>query len=239
MHKAGSTVMNSYLERLLVSNDYKYQNVAQDAFESPFEEGEYCIGRLRKLENQTYYGCFRGPYAEQIPTLKELKILAQVRNPLDCIVSAYFSFTVSHEKSPNPNKQKYFEERAKKILEQGIDEFCKSQTNDYIKRFAAIDSIVKNHPDIKVLFYEDMVLRNDYWQQEIFSFLGTINTSHPYFTNGIKHTFEIPAKENVKSHKRKVLPDDHLEKLKPETIDYCKSIIGTRANNNSLIFKYI
>lgn len=239
MPKAGSTVLDRYLDKILTVSGYKTRNVAGEAFKSPYPEDKYCVDSMSSIQNGFYYGCFRGPYAKDIPTLNDLKVVLQVRNPLDCLVSAYFSFTISHALPPDPMKRRKFEERAERMRAQGIDAYCLSSINDYINRFETIGSIVNSHPDIKVLFYEDMVLENMNWQDEIFNFLGVDCVSLGDFQGQIGDMFVVPKKENPGSHKRRVLPGDHLEKLNPETIELCKSLIRKKISAKSLIGKYL
>lgn len=237
LHKAGSSVLDVYLSKLLLLNNFKIKNIAGESFNSSFDEEEYCINSMYAVKDNHYYGCFRGPYANKLPTLNDLKIIIQVRNPLDCLVSAYFSFTNSHILPPDTLKRKDFIERSKIILEQGIDKFCLNEINGYIERFKVIDSIVSKHPDFKLLYYEDMVLDNSNWQREIINFVGS-DICYEDFQQNIGDMFSIPLNEDINVHKRKVLPGDHIDKLKLSTIKFCKTLISSNCDN-SLIMNYV
>lgn len=237
IHKAGSSVLNNYLGKLLAHKKYKIRQLARESFYSPYPEGQYCIDAMSSIESDTYYGCFRGTYSKNIPTLSDLRIAIQVRNPLDCLVSLYYSMTISHTLPTDPVKRKNFIKRGEEIASKGIDQFCIDSISGYIERFQVIDDIIKIHPDYKLMWYEDMVLKNKAWQKELIGFIES-ELDYNALKKEVAGMFKIPLKEDETKHKRKVLPGDHIEKLNPQTIETCKRVIEANSSDKSIIRHY-
>ena len=60
-----------------------------------------------------YYGMARNPGTHELDFLREFRIIAQMRDPRDCLVSGFFSFRESHVPPKDPSKVEEFEKRAR------------------------------------------------------------------------------------------------------------------------------
>jgi hypothetical protein len=81
-----------------------------------------------------YYGMARGPYVRDMPIIGRLRTIVQVRDPRDCVTSAYFSFRESHRPPTDPEKLKAFQQRRETLKAMSIDEYAVRQAAQYLTR---------------------------------------------------------------------------------------------------------
>ncbi len=218
MHKAGSTISDKILMEFMRAKGMDIDRIALLAPSSPLTEREVFLNYQENIKPVgVYYGVARGPYVSEMTVLGQLKIVMQVRDPRDCITSAYFSFAKSHKPPSDPARLKEFEVRREKIKNTSIDQYALSQVGSYCTRLNILRNIIEQHDDILVLKYEDMVEKTEDWLHQIALFTDQPLTPELRSALGSNIDFSV-AKEDVSSHKRQVSPGDHLRKLKPETI---------------------
>ncbi|MFY0659610.1 MAG: sulfotransferase domain-containing protein [Shimia sp.] len=219
MHKAGSTIMDQLVTDFMIEKGYKLDQIAFKVLASPLSERDLFIKAQSDMSlDGAYYGVARGPYVSQMPILEKLKVLLQVRDPRDCITSAYFSFKMSHEPPKDPEKLKVFLERRQELAVSNIDEYALSQVNAYIFRLRVIKDILEKPGQTLLLTYEEMVLETESWLTKISQFLDQPLTPQLRERLTPKAQFSVTS-EDARKHKRQVVPGDHQKKLKPETID--------------------
>ena len=234
MHKAGSTIVDSILVDICTVHGLAMDRISLAVPSSPLTEAEIFVGYQDKMKPEGfYYGVARGPYVADMPVLKTLKVIVQVRDPRDCITSAYFSFRQSHKPPSDPNKREQFMQRREKLLKLDINEYSVTQANSYRNRLQIFQDIVENHPAALLVKYEDMVLRTEDWLRQISEFVGQPVNDGLRTALGDKIDFSV-AKEDPLRHKRQVTPGDHARKLDPAAI----AELNTRIGNQMAFFGY-
>lgn len=78
--------------------------------------------------------------------------------------------------------------------------------------------IASKNNNVSLFRYEDMVLDFSIWLQQVISFIDLSPPSNVVEDILKNANFKV-EKEDKYSHKRRVLPGDSKEKLKPETIE--------------------
>ena len=233
MHKAGSSILNLTVKYFASKAEYEICDIAQQSVKSDESEKNFCISKQYLLEESNkYFGVFRGAYVKDMPSLYNLNLIVHVRNPLDCLVSAYYSFSKSHRMPPNPGKAKIFEEWRKKILEMSIDDYVLQHASGYSHRLKVISKLLEKSPKSTLVKYEDMILNTSKWCSEVTRTMG-LNISSDTIEN-LKNnniSFDVPEHEDTSSHKRSVLPGDHLRKISFETILMARKAIGEKLMN--------
>ena len=225
MHKAGSSIADIIFLKFAEAKKMDIDRISLIVPSSPLTEAEIFINYQDKMHvNGVYYGIVRGHYVEQMNILPYLKLIAQVRDPRDCITSAYFSFQQSHTPPTDPEKLKLFNERRDHLENQGIDEYAVSQAGDYRRRMRILRNIIMPHDDVLLLRYEDMVERTDTWLRQISKFLDQELTHDLRVALAPEIDFTV-ATEDTSKHKRQVSPGDHKRQLRPETIDRMTEIM--------------
>jgi hypothetical protein len=185
------------------------------------------------LENQ---GCFcpiRIPI--DIPNSDEGRILLHLRDPRDALVSMYYSYCFSH-----PGEIAGGTGYRREIANRGIDDFvirlatsseCPVRgdygtgshlwdiAGNYANRYTKYVRNFVGKPGVVLIRYEDMTDDFVGWLTIIANSFG-LTPQHPIFSKII--AAEAPEAEinieNKWSHKRKITPGDHLEKLHPDTV---------------------
>ena len=234
VHKAGSTFVNGLLAQICrrleiehhTENDARYQML-----NSTMSWKQY-------LESNVRTGCF-GPIraAAKLPVypdnLDEYSILLHLRDPRDVVTSMYFSKAYSH-----PVQSGVFEmtpQQREQLREEGIDRFVIRSAQLLRPKYDKLYEKLKDRPNVTTVHYEDMVLNFPAWLDQVLSAFESFRVPAQKARNlllpqsvrwmGLKHhllktnrsAFDV-SEENVFSHKRKVTPGDHREKLKPATI---------------------
>jgi hypothetical protein len=105
------------------------------------------------------------------------------------------------------------------ILEKGIDQYVLKEAEAYYPRYATYCEKLLGRDNVTLLRYEDMVSDFDRWFAEfIVPFGDEARTAiSARVMDKLRSTFQMQG-EDRKSHKRKVTPGDHKEKLASETI---------------------
>lgn len=218
MHKAGSTISDRILLDIIEAKGFEIDRISLQVSASPLSQSDLYIQYQDKMKLAgVYYGVARGPYVADMPRLKEIKVITQVRDPRDCITSLYFSLKFSHPPPENPAKRADFLKRREEVATLGIDAYALTKIENYKLRMQALRDLETGHDDLLSLRYEDMVLNTQSWLSRIAVFVDQPLGDTLRNKLRDKLDFTVP-KENVESQKRQVAPGDHKRKLKPETI---------------------
>ncbi len=218
MHKAGSSITNQILADFCRERGYEIDDISHRVQASPLPEAEVFIKAQSEMHRGgVYFGMARGPYVRDMEIIPSLKLITQLRDPRDCITSAYFSFSKSHQPPEDPEKRKLFEAQQQKIKKMDIDGFARSRAKNYANRMTILANILEAHEDALILRYEEMVTDTPVWLGRIAEFLGQPMTDSLRARLGGKVDFSV-EKEDEGKHKRQVTPGDHARKLTPETI---------------------
>lgn len=218
MHKAGSTIADSIIMDILEEKGMELDRISLQVPASPLPAPEIFKNYQKQMkEIGVYYGIARGPYVSDMPILNKLKVIVQVRDPRDCLTSAYFSFKESHVPPRDPEKLQAFMERRRKLEKLDINEYALTQAGSYKHRLSILRKIVERHDDIRVLKYEDMVEHTEQWLEQIAQFVHQPITPALRTKLGEKLDFSVDN-ENASKHKRQVSPGDHKRKLSESTV---------------------
>ena len=231
-HKAGSMVLHRVLKDICELNRIRYYSPNESKTQLPFERifaGEDFIAKR--------HGCF-GPLRFFVPTqtLADASIILHLRDPRDVLVSMFFSYCYMHAGEIERHTG-----YRKAVAEAGIDKFVLDMVGEPFYQYRGdygIGSRYKKHvgtvldryqcyltellrrPNMVAVSYEEMVLAFPSWLEKI---VGAFALPEPEETRAVvaaRHANSVAAEEeeDVWSHKRKVTPGDHREKLQPETI---------------------
>lgn len=158
------------------------------------------------------------------PHISRLEHILQVRDPRDILVSQYFSFGWIHEQQ-DWDKSKVRERdwiRSVSVDQYVLDRAKKKDLGGregLKQRYRPLLKTLKSEPNnITLLKYEDMVLDYRGWiSRALAPFRVEASSPLPEeLWNAYHGEFEVTGEEQ--RHRRKVIPGDHIEKLRPETI---------------------
>ena len=234
VHKAGSTFVNGLLAQICRRLDIEH-HTENDARYNMLNS---TMSWQKYLERNVETGCF-GPIraAANLPifpdNLDDHSILLHLRDPRDVVTSMYFSKAFSHR-----IQQGVFEitpDQREQLREQGIDRFVIRSAQRLRPKYDKLYEKLNGRPNVTIVHYEDMVLNFPAWLDQVLNVFESIRVPAQKARNlllpqavrrmGLKHhllrtnrsAFDV-SEENVYSHKRKVTPGDHRDKLEPATI---------------------
>ncbi|MGA8194017.1 MAG: sulfotransferase domain-containing protein [Acetobacteraceae bacterium] len=225
MHKAGSVFVDQVLSQLMVSEGFEHVDLALQAFQMGVREHLYCVAHAHELSRpRCYFGPFRGPYIRKMPGLERLRLVAQVRDPRDCIISLYYSLIYSHPPpAQGPAKEKY--ERNLAVTQSAdLETFVRKQARQYAVRMHVLQDVFQRAQNGILLRYETMVGAPLEWLSALCEFLR-IDLS-PQIANWVsKEMCTNDLVEDVSRHKRQVFPGDFRRKLTASMQDQLTSML--------------
>lgn len=219
LHKSASTFLFKFFQRLARRQGFHFysENLPGEAQAAPPSDVEenFCWGPVRHL---------RVDETRRFANVDHLTQLAQIRDPRDILVSQYFSFGWTHVDT-NWNQQQ--RDYRKAIQQLTIDEYVTDQSlQDAEKLVKSFDRLLEavagrsaDDPDVPVVLrYEDMVLDFKNWVRPVLEPFDYrfASLAAAYFANDYRDEFKVSGESM--SHKRRVTPGDHVEKLRPESI---------------------
>jgi hypothetical protein len=220
MHKAGSVFVDQVLSQLTGPMGFEHVDLAFQAFQMGRSEHLYCVAQDHVLSRpRCYFGPFRGPYIRKMRELERLRLVAQVRDPRDCIVSLYYSLKYSHPApAAGPAKETY-ERNLSFIQTADFETFVHKQARQYAVRMQVLLSVLECTQQSLLLRYENMVDAPLEWLSLLCEFLN-IDMS-PQISDWVnKEMSTIGLVEDLSRHKRQVLPGDFRRKLSVSMQDH-------------------
>ena len=188
-----------------------------------FEPGD--LARKVYQPKGYFYGPFRN-YNPAIENLDQYRIVLNLRDPRDVLVSAYFSMAFSHyvPDKENPEAAKKILAGREATLGSDIDQWVLEAAPNIQRTFADLCNNLLDKPNVCLARYERLVTDFDGWLAEIVKFLDFQPSAA--LVEGFRKGANFDVKEDVKKHKRQVTPGDHARKLKPETIEKLNTLLG-------------
>lgn len=230
-HKAGSMVLHRVLKDICELNRIRYYSPNESKTQLPFDrmfDGHDFITKKR--------GCF-GPIRFFVPStaIAKASVILHLRDPRDVLTSMFFSYCYMHAGEIEAHTG-----YRKAVAEAGIDRFVldmvgapfyeyrgdygigsryKKHVRTVFDRYQRYLTELLGRPNTTVVSYEEMVLAFPSWLEKI---VGAFDLPDPEETRAVvaaRHANSVAAEEeDVWSHKRKVTPGDHREKVEAATI---------------------
>lgn len=227
IHKAASSFVGAEIIPVLAkAQGFEFFDISAKAFKAGANYRETVQQHMSILESSGYcFGPFRGPMVLNMLDMSANRLLVHVRDPRDCVVSAYYSFGYSHTIPPGKEEKKRFIERRERIQSQSIDDYAVEEIGTVAKRLRAYMKHAGRAERHLVSRYEDMVLDFPAWVRKVSAFIGGGDGSAAVEELERKVSFETKG-EDIYKHKRQVMPGDHRRKLKPETIAQLNELCG-------------
>ena len=174
-------------------------------------------------------GYFYGPFRNFNPAIEKLdqyRVVLNLRDPRDVLVSAYFSMAYSHyvPGKENPEAAKKILAGRQATLDSDIDKWVLEAAPNIRRTFSEYSDNILDNPNVFLARYEKLVTDFDSWLAEVVKFLGIEPRAET--VEGFRRGANFDVEEDVKRHKRQVTPGDHARKLKSETIEKLNALLG-------------
>jgi hypothetical protein len=145
-----------------------------------------------------------------------------VRDPRDVLVSMFFSFGFSHNRSPDPAVAALQEKRRAAIQAQGLDDFCLSEAAQQRVIFATLHRLAGEAAEVVIVRYEDL-LRD--FSRAVLP-LSTAMHLDAAVVETMRRELRPRTTEDPSSHHRSGQPGAYASKLKPDTIAPLEKELG-------------
>lgn len=218
LHKSASMFLYHFFQQVCndANIDYFSANHAEpneDLVASDIDSS-FCVCPVRHFE-QTSFVHFQN--------INDVTQIYHVRDPRDMIVSEYFSYGWTHPDEYQDDKDQHRRDRVRSMT---IDEYALNQPEfsmwpieeKFVPMLELGESGQAGSDRMIIVKYETMVTRFAKWVTEVirpFQFKFPRMQIAKY---ALRYRNEFKPSSESMSHKRRITPGDHREKLKRETI---------------------
>lgn len=222
MHKGGSTMLSNFIQIYTERADIKGISLSDLLFRKGVSDEEYTndsaiTGLLE--EKYVYYG-FRYVPAFMLSNKAKFvnrNAIVLVRDPRDCVVSAYYSFLKSHvvlaDKGSAVAQQ--VEKERKIHTSSSVDEYALTEVHRFVEELESYAYF--SHENTRIFRYEDIIFDKRNFFTQAINHLG-LPWKQEAFELALNKVDVFPDKERPDQHVRNVKPGNYREKLKQSTI---------------------
>jgi hypothetical protein len=225
--KSGTVLLSGILASLIDGHGMRLANIPNQLFEAGIhlQSAQFDFGQLFMPQGYCY-GVFREIWPAMVlnPVVRSARKIFITRNPLDALVSLYFSVKFSHL---YPEKRTGVFDRNVRAIQ---DDAATSEIDDYVLSYCwALHGgfhIMRPLLDLsstKILRYEDYIFDKAQLVSTIADWFR-LPVSNERAAEIGAHFDIIPAIDDPYSHIRQVQPGDAQRKLKPETIATLRAV---------------
>lgn len=217
LHKSGSTLLYNMLAELAPHAGQPYFSIQDQFFMNGIPINEKIEGVEKLFKDKGYlYGGFRFyPSSYLLPNIMQHKKILLVRNPLDALVSMYFSRKKSHKIPEKGLLRDMWLKKRKAANEQTIDEFVFDSYSAHLNRMMSYVEIL-NSKNCLVFRYEDIIYEKPRFLREIVDFYAW-SISDEVIQKVSENHDVIPEAEDESQHVRQVHPGNYKKHLSYES----------------------
>jgi hypothetical protein len=233
LHKAGSSYVGEILKELFSRHGYAVRDLAAAAFDAGLDISRFVADHVEDLSaTGTFFGPFRGQGNGLPCHVSPAHPIVHIRDPRDCLVSAYYSLRFSHVLTSGAEGDALLLVR-QTLQDIPIDGFVLNVVRgEQLTPTASIDlnfsmnlkllrDFMTTRTDAVLSRYELMVMEFPDWlvglvEQLAFDVDWEIVIDIIERTNFLEN---LRVVEDQLSHKRQILPGDFRRKLTPRTQD--------------------
>lgn len=226
-HKCASTFITKALPLLCKDANRSYFDFStriwnlgnKISLRDPFdlEHCEYLYKRYGEV-----YGPLRTPI--DIPLVNECNNILFLRNPLDLLISSYYSIAFSHGLPKNTNSRNDFLKDRSLALEEGIDQYVLREAETWIiPHFGKFSQLKRRAKRCTILNYDTFFYDFDAFYDQLIKSLEvnpSISVKEKLYLlakKPFKNVRKDGSQQNIYSHHRSGESKQYLTKIKPET----------------------
>lgn len=222
MHKGGSTMLADFLNIYTGMANMKSISISDLLFQKGVGDDNYRNDyRIKDVldEKFLFYG-FR--YVPEFILANKAKFINSksiilIRDPRDCVVSAYYSFLKSHVISSGDETDAAFviRQEREKHAETSIDDYALSEMYRFVGELCGYAYFM--HENALLFRYEDIIFDKRNFFMKVVGHLG-LSFQEKAFETALGRVDIVPTQEQADKHIRSVKPGNHREKLSQEAI---------------------
>jgi hypothetical protein len=226
VHKGGSTMLHNFVRGYCRQTGIRHFSLSNYLYQSGVSDSEWDrrheLMRLQSM-NLVHFGFRQVPlyFVSNKSHMSQFPSIALVRDPRDCVTSAYFSFLKSHA-APEDSGQETLSATASDNLkaererykEGTIDDYCLNEYERFTQELARVAAFA--NCNTRIYRYEDIIFRKREFLQDALTWLG-LGIAEEEFDSALARVDVVPTDEDPTRHIRSVTPGDHRQKLKIDT----------------------
>jgi hypothetical protein len=219
LHKSGSTLLYNMLSELAGHTDMAYFSLQDQIFANGIPNNVEIPGTQNIFKENGYiYGGFRFlPTSYEIPNLCNHKKILLIRNPLDVLVSLYFSRKSSHKIPEKGKLREMWKKKREKVQNEDINDFVLNEADKHLKRMESYNQLLSD-VNLRIYRYEDIIYDKKEFIHGILDFFE-INVAEKKIDKVVDKHDVFPEAENESEHVRQVHPGNYKKHLAKSTID--------------------
>jgi len=191
------------------------QREAEGRLGEVFQPRGFFFGPLRRL--------YRG-----IPELERYRVILQLRDPRDVLVSSYFSLVYSHTiPFQNPPAARSYEAYRLYMRSMSIDRSVLERAPAFRRIYADYLDQLLGRPNVLLLRYEQMVTDFPSWLEKVEGFLelDLPAAERAAFVRSSQAYLRVDGVDPYRD-RRQMTPGDHRRQLQPETVARLNELLG-------------
>lgn len=231
VRKSGSTMLHKLVQLLSRRNNINTIDIAGTFFKSGFVVADWMAADLTEVvrPGNMYLGFRSYPSnLERYEFFQRGRKIFMFRDPRDAVVSQYFSDAFSHslpsdETEAGKRAAAAFLKKRQEAQASDIDAYTLKHARSFENTLMAFAPLFDD-PNCLLLRYEEHIFQKKRMINKILQHFGW--TCPPGQIESILQGIDsVPESEDGKRFVRKVIPGDHRNKLKPETIRKLNNIL--------------
>jgi hypothetical protein len=222
MHKGGSTMLADFLNIYTGMANTRSISISDLLFQKGVGDDMYRNDlRIQEVldEKFLFYGFRYIPEFILANKAKYIntKAVILIRDPRDCVVSAYYSFLKSHVvlAGDETDAALAIRKEREEFACASINEYALSETVRFVQEISGYAYFM--HENAMIFRYEDIIFKKREFFMKVVAHLG-LPIHEKAFETALGRVDILPAQEQKDKHIRSVKPGNHREKLSQETI---------------------
>lgn len=224
MHKGGSTMLHNFLAIAAGRSNIRAISASNILFRAGVSDIAYSHNAKLLplfLQHRAAYIGFRYVpmfMLQNKGAFSNRRSIVLIRDPRDCVVSAYFSFLQSHvvaAEQGTASAQAIHDER-ERYRNVDIDAYCLNEMGRFVREINAY--LYFANENTRLFRYEDVIFDKAAFFARVVAHLG-LDISANAFDEALQSVDVVPERESAGAHIRNVTPGDHRAKLKQATIE--------------------
>lgn len=240
VHKSASMFMYNYFKKISEIKNIKFFSINNRTLLNTKTITKYYPQIKEYSDNPYILSPYRVPHINIDHFLEDIRdfsenncmFIAHIRNPIDILISSYYSFGFIHIEPVNEDEKLMFCEMRTGIQKSTIDEFCLKELDRISERLKAFYRFISENPDVIVSSYYEMKLDYKTWNDKMCSLMKLDSEQSTNIYDLFKEQFTVEPLDNSKvisgESKRHIRNGGNLQyltDLKPETVDLLKQTL--------------
>ena len=223
MHKGGSTMLDNFFDVYCRVAKLRSISISDLLFRKGVSDDDYSADNslVQLFEHKLLFRGFRyipGFVLSHKYRFVDRPAVALVRDPRDCVVSAYFSFLKTHVITSGADSDAAARIQAERAThsQSTVDEYAEKEIQRFVGEIEGILAFA--HPNLMISRYEDMIFQKAPFFRRVIEHL-CLPWHEKAFERALAHVDVFPESERPDQHIRNVAPGNYKQKLSAVTIE--------------------